>query len=277
VGAAPGERGAIRDDAVALIARLRNGLELPYAEHGDPGGVPVVMLHAYVESLHSFDLVADHLPGSIHASVPTLRGHPGATVPAAGYSLEDFSADVGEFMDAVGLERAVLVGGSSGGYVAQRFALDNPGRVAGLVLCGCPRSLRQPPSILDAVLTLEDPVDPGFVREFTASTVSDAVPAAFLEQMIEVACAVPAQVCKSTLVGLIEAMPPTETGTIDVPTVVLWGEDDAYLPLAEQQALTGAIPGARLVTYPATGHIVQWERPREVAEQITGTAASAGK
>jgi rifampin ADP-ribosylating transferase len=277
VGAAPGERGALRDDAVALIARLRNGLELPYAEHGDPNGVPVVMLHAYVESVNSFDLVAEHLPDSIHAFAPTLRGHPGATVPSSGYSLEDLSADVGEFMDAIGLETAVLVGGSSGGYVAQRFALDNPGRFAGLVLCGCPRSLREPPPILDAVLQLEDPVDRGFVREFVASTVSSAVPDAFLEQMIEVACAVPANVWKSALLGLIEATPPTETGTIDAPTIVLWGEDDAFLPFAEQQALTDAIPGARLVTYPATGHIVQWERPREVAQEITGTAASAGR
>jgi rifampin ADP-ribosylating transferase len=260
-----------------VIARLRNGLELPYAEQGDADGVPVVMLHAFVESLRSFDLVAQHLQDSIHAFTPTQRGHPGASAPPAGYSLGDFSGDVGEFMDVVGLEAAVLVGGSSGGYVAQRFALDNPSRVTGLVLCGCPRSLRRRPPIFDDVLALEDPVDANFVREFVATTVSGSVPGAFLERMIEDACDVPAHVWKSTVVGLHEATPPTETGTIDAPTVVLWGEDDAFLPLGEQQALAAAIPGARLVTYTATGHIVQWERPREVADEITGIAASAGR
>ena len=252
--------------------RLANGLELPYVEGGDRHGAPVLLLHAYVESWRSFGLVLELLPDWIHAFAPTLRGHPGASVPPAGYALADYSDDVVQFLDAIGVETAVLVGGSSGGYIAQRFTIDHPERVAGLVLSGCPRSLRERPAILDAVLALEDPVDPAFVREFVASTVSSHVDEGFLALMVDDSCAVPAHVWKSTLTGLNEAEPPTETGTIAAPTVVLWGEQDAYLPRSEQEALAAAIPGARLETLPNTGHIVHWERPREVAEAIVEMA-----
>jgi non-heme chloroperoxidase len=150
-------------------AQLSNGLRLPFVQQGDPLGVPVVLLHAYVDSWRSFELVLPHLPESIHAYAVTQRGHGDADRPASGYRLEDFSADVSEFMDAVGLEAAVLVGSSSGGFVAQRFAVDHPERTLGLVLIGTPRSLRERPPFLDAVLELTDPIDPAFVRDFAAA------------------------------------------------------------------------------------------------------------
>lgn len=262
---------------LACVGWLHYGpaVELPYAERGDRDGVPVVLLHGYVESWRSFELVLNRLPDWIHAFAPTLRGHPGAEEPESGYALADYNDDVTQFMDAIGVGAAVFVGGSSGGYIAQRLALDHPERVAGLVLSGCPRSLRETPPILDAVFALEDPVDRDFVREFVASTVSDHVDGPFLERMVDDSCAVPAHVWKAALIGLIEAEPPTETGTIGAPTVVLWGEEDAFLPRTEQEALVAAIPGARLVTFPGTGHIVHWERPAEVADAIVELARTS--
>src|SRR6188472_849909 len=121
---------------------LRGGLELPYVEQGAPDGVPVVLLHAWVDSRRCFDRVTAMLPEAVHAFAFDQRGHGAAPEPADGYGLGDFADDVGAFMDAVGLDAAVLAGASSGGYVAQRFAVDNPGRTLGLALVGCPRSLR---------------------------------------------------------------------------------------------------------------------------------------
>ena len=250
-------------------------VELPYVEQGDPSGVPVVLLHAYVDSLRSFEQVLPHLPPSLHVYVPSQRGHGDGPVPESGYALTDFSEDVGAFMDAVGVETALLVGSSSGGYVAQRFALDHPTRVSGLVLVGCPRSLNERPAILDTVAGLSDPVDPVFVREFVASTVADTVPADFLDMLVAESCKVPARVWKATLEGLIEAEPPTETGTITAPTTIIWGDGDAYVPLSEQQALAAAIPGSKLVVCEDAGHVVHWERPARVAAEISALAASS--
>ncbi len=74
------------------------------------------------------------------------RGHGDAEKPVGGYDLGSFAADVEAFMDTAGLAAAVLVGSSSGGYVAQQVALDAPSRVSGLVLVGSPRSLHARPS-----------------------------------------------------------------------------------------------------------------------------------
>jgi pimeloyl-ACP methyl ester carboxylesterase len=82
-------------------------------------------------------------------------------------------------MDAVGLEAAVVAGASSGGYAAQRFAVDDPGRTLGLALLGSPRSLRGPrPRFADVVATLEDPIDAAFVRELSEGMVACEVPEA---------------------------------------------------------------------------------------------------
>jgi rifampin ADP-ribosylating transferase len=70
--------------------------------------------------------------------------------------------------------------------------------------------------------------------------------------------------------GLVEAGPPTERGQVRVPTVVLWGDQDGALPRAEQDGLVAAIPGARLVVYEGTGHLVLWEEPERVAADLVG-------
>ncbi len=253
-------------------AQLASGLRLPYVEQGEKGGTAVVLLHAYVDSWRTFELVLPHLPPSIHAFAPDQRGHGDADRPDSGYELEQLSADVAEFMDAVGLDAAVIVGSSSGGYVAQRFALDFPHRVSGLVLIGNPLSLRERPPILDAVLELSDPVDPAFVREFVGAVVSQSVPPAFLETMIAESQKVPAHVWKAALLGLQAATPPTETGTITAPTVIIWGDRDEFLPRADQEALAAAIPKSQLVVYEGAGHVVLWEQPERIAADIVALA-----
>ena len=74
------------------------------------------------------------LPERMHVLAFDRRGHGDASKPAAGYGVRDFADDVRAFMDAVGLPVAVFVGASSGGYVAQRVAVDDPGRTLALAL-----------------------------------------------------------------------------------------------------------------------------------------------
>ncbi len=252
-------------------AHLPGGLKLPYVEQGDQLGAPVVLLHGYTDSWRSFEPLLRHLPRSIHAFAVTQRGHGDADRPASGYGLEQFTADLAAFMDTVTLEAAVIVGSSSGGYIAQRFAIEHPERALGLVLIGAPRSLRDKPGISqfsDATARLSDPIDPVFVREFVESTLVRPVPPAFLEEMIGESRKVPARVWRATLQGLLEAVPPTEIATISAPTLILWGDRDGFLPHSDQEALAGAIPGSQLVIYAGSGHVVLWEEPERVAADV---------
>ncbi len=55
------------------FVELPHGVELPYVEQGDPSGVPLLLLHGFADSWHSFELVLPHLPASIHAFALTQR------------------------------------------------------------------------------------------------------------------------------------------------------------------------------------------------------------
>ena len=122
--------------SVLESVELSTGVMLPYVEQGDHAGVPVMLLHGFTDSWRSFEPVLPHLPASIRAFALTQRGHGDADRPATGYLFGDFAADVAAFMDAVGIAQAVIVGTSMGSSVAQRFAIDFPERVLGLVLMG---------------------------------------------------------------------------------------------------------------------------------------------
>ena len=252
-------------------ALLPDGLELPYVEQGDPSGTPVVFLHAYADSWRSFERLLPHLPRSIRAVAVTQRGHGDAERPLTGYRVEDFAGDLASFMDAVDFERAVLVASSSASFAVQRFAIDNPLRVLGLVLIGVPWSLRDKrvgSTLVEAVSELSDPVDPEFVRDFVESTVVGPVPHAFLEVMIGESLKVPARVWKATLDGLLNATPPVETGTICAPTLIVWGDRDDFVHRSDQERLAAAICESQFVAYEGAGHVVHWEEPERVAADI---------
>jgi pimeloyl-ACP methyl ester carboxylesterase len=245
---------------------------LPYVEQGSPSATPLLLVHAVGDSWRSFELVLDHLPASIHAFAMTLRGHGDASRPEYGYRSSDFVEDLVGFLDALGVGAAVIAGGSSGGLVAQRFAIDHPDRTVGLVLLGSPLSLGNKPAardLLDSTISkLTDPVDTGFVRAFVESAVVCPVPDAFLSAMVQKSLKVPAYVWKATCEGLLEDDFSSELGSIRAPTLVVWGDCDTILARDEQESMASSIPNARLLVYPNAGHAVYWEDPARVARDL---------
>jgi rifampin ADP-ribosylating transferase len=192
---------------------LATGVTVPYVSAGPAAAAPVVLLHAWGESGRSFDRLLPLLPGTVHAMAMDQRGHGGADKPAAGYSLVDFAADVEAVMDAVGVSAAVLVGSSSGGYVAQQVAVTSPHRVAGLVLAGSPRSLQGRPSFADEVDQLTDPVDAAWVRKFlTWFPLFQQVPQWYIDGRVDDGVHILSSRVAETLAGLVTARPPTDTG-----------------------------------------------------------------
>lgn len=110
------------------------------------------------------------------------------------------------------------------------------------------------------------------MRDSVESTVLAPVSPAFLEAMVGESLEVRAHVWKATLRGLLEAVPPAETGTIVAPTLIVWGERDAFVSRADQERLVAAIPGSQLVIYEGTGHVVHWEQPERVAADLAAFA-----
>jgi pimeloyl-ACP methyl ester carboxylesterase len=257
-------------DQSLQTVRLSTGVNVCYVAHGDPTGAPVLLLHAWGESLGCFDRLVPLLPMTFRALAMDQRGHGESDKPTDGYSLADFADDVTAFLDAVNLPAAVLVGSSSGGYVAQQVAISNPQRVRGLVLVGSPRSLRGRPPFADEVDRLTDPISRVWVKEsLTWFPRFHDVPEWYLEDRVDDGVRMPARVWRQALAGLAEATPPTEAGTIDAPTLIIWGSRDELLPRADEDALAAAIPNSELLVYSDTGHLVLWEDPARVARDVT--------
>jgi pimeloyl-ACP methyl ester carboxylesterase len=262
-----------------LQASLSTGVTLRYAVHGDPAGVPVVLLHGYSDSHPSYAPMMSHLPDHLRAYALTARGHGDSDKPVHGYALADHVADVAAFLDAVGHESAVIVGHSFGSYTAQRFALDHPDRTVALVLMGAFRAIVRDPGVEEleaAIATLEDPVDPAFVRAFQESTITRPLPAGFLDQVVSESGKLPARVWKAALAGVLDALPPTETGEIAAPTRILWGDQDPYCPRGEQVLLRTAIASAELIVYEGTGHALHWEEPARAAADVAAFVSPRG-
>jgi pimeloyl-ACP methyl ester carboxylesterase len=251
-------------------ATLPSGLSLPYAETGDPAGTAVVFVHAYVESWRYFEVVLRHLPASLHGYAPTQRGHGDADRPPAGYRPEDFAADVVGFMDAVGIDRAVLVGSSSGGMVSQFVASSHPDRFSALVLISTPATLADKPGVpamWAEIAVLEDPIDREFVKEFVRSTSPESVPDEFVDDLVAESLKVPARVWKETLRGLIDADPTATLDRITAPTLLISGDADAFVS-SDQDVILRSIPDARLVVYKGVGHGVHLAQPDRVIEDL---------
>lgn len=251
------------------------GVRMPYVEQGDPSGVPVVLLHGFLDSWRCFGPLLSDLPESIHAFALTQRGHGDASRPAAGYSVRDFAEDLAAFTDVLRLEAAVIVGHSMGSGVALRFALDHPDRTAGLVLMGASASLRSNPDAREAwntlLFRLTDPVDPELVREGLKNTLAQPVPQSLFESLVRENLKVPAFVWRAALDARWRAEGDFdgELARIKAPTLVIWGDRDARYSRSEQDTIAAAIPDSRLVVYPGAGHLLHLEEPGRTASDLT--------
>lgn len=260
--------------------RLRTGITVPCLVQNTGGtGTPLLLLHAWGESRKSFDRLNPYLSG-FRIYAPDLRGQGDADKPAtgySGYSLAEQAEDAAAILAALEVPHAAVVGSSSGGYVAQQLAVNHPDKVTALVLVGSPLTLRGRPAFADEVDALTDPPDEAWVRKSLAwfPRVQD-VPAGYIEDRVRDGLSMPAHAWRAILNGLCEATPPTESGTIHSPTLILWGGQDNLLPRTDQETLARRIPGAVLKVYPDVAHLVLWECPERVAADIIGFISPIG-
>ena len=117
----------------------------------------------------------------------------------------------------------------------------------------------------DALSTLTDPIDPGFMREFQESPLMSR---AFLEIVVRESLKVPARVWREAWKALLEADHSGELGKIGSLTLIVWGDQDEIIPWSEQDTLAAAIAGSRLVVYPGIGHGLHWDDPGRFSNDL---------
>lgn len=252
---------------------LSTGIHVHVAEQGAADGVPVILIHGYSDTWFSHSRLMPLLSRALHVIAFDQRGHGDSSVPPADYSIDTLARDVLALMKARGIVRAVLVGHSMGTLVAQQVAVLAPGQVAAMVLIGGMTSLRRAPGIAELgaeIAALTDPVPLEFTRAFQRGTIHRPIPDAFVERVAEDSQRLPSFAWRALFAAMMDFGPAAALAVRPVPTLLLWGRNDALCTLDEQEALQRLIPGARLVSYAGTGHATHWERPEFVAADIEG-------
>jgi pimeloyl-ACP methyl ester carboxylesterase len=243
-------------------------------------GPPVVLAHGYGVSLLEWNLVQAALVASGHRVVVfDQRGHGGSTFGSDGIGSGPMAGDYLAVLEHFDVGDGVLVGHSMGGFVALRALLDHPGaarRLRGLVLCatwagrihdGAPHNRLQIPLLETGVLQQ-------LARTRTGGTLFGAVQCGKRPSpaMIDVFLDVFLRQDHARLVPIVRAFAREDRyprlAEITVPTVVMVGSADRSTPPSHARRLAAGIPGARLVTVPDAGHMLNWENPHALVEAV---------
>jgi pimeloyl-ACP methyl ester carboxylesterase len=234
-------------------------------------GHPVVMIHGLFASSASFDHLLARLPEGRRGLAIDLPGF-GESTPAPGFapSWERYASAVIEAVDALELGELDLVGHSMGGGIAALVAARLPERVRRLVLVDAvvfpfdvPFKGRLPlvPVLGEALFRLYG--ERMFVRYFEGDVFHD--PARMDRERVLAWYRIFAANRATALAALRATADPDKVarvvGGIRAPTLAVWGERDAIIPLALGHRLEAAIPGARLHVVPDCGHAPLEERP----------------
>lgn len=258
---------------------LSNGVKLEYAEQGPANGTPVIFLHGYTDSWHSFQSVLPYLPSNIHAYAISQRGHGDSDRPLTGYAMSDFAADVADFMKQLKIGPAIIVGHSMGGLIAQQFVLDHPQLSGALVIVSSAPQFRasEAASGLAAVVSgFNDPVDSSFVKEFQQSTITKPIDKNYFDTLVAESRKVPAYVWKAALNGIMSVDFTERLSTIRQPVLILWGNEDGICLQKDQESFLQHLPTARLITYKGIGHALHWEEPARFAKDLLAFAQLHG-
>ena len=262
-------------DRLNRRVRIASGPTLDVVEQGSrveaAGTPPVVLLPGIADSWRICEPVLDRLPPRAWAFAVSQRGHGDSDRPPTGYAPADYAADAVALLDALGVERAVLVGHSSSTFTARLVAAEHPERVAGLVLVGAPLTLaghRGAAEVVRSMDRLEDPVPEDFVRQFTDPTVGTPLPASYAAMALAENLKVSARVWRESFRALLEYDGARGLDRILAPTLLVWGDADRIIGRPDQDALLAALPSAVLRVYRGLGHRPHLEDPDRFAADL---------
>ena len=204
------------------------------------------------------------LPG-YNTYAPDLPGH--GKSPGRGHqAISAYSQSLDQWMKEIQLHSAVMVGHSMGAAIALELALNHPARVTGLVLIGGGSRLRVNPDLLQAASSpttyhnaIKDIIEWSFGHQ-TPENLKVLAEKRLLETRY------------SVLHGDLLACQAFEVtdrlADIQVPTLVLCGEQDRMTPPRYSQLLADSIEHASLEIVPDAGHMVMLEQPARVADAL---------
>jgi pimeloyl-ACP methyl ester carboxylesterase len=248
-----------------------------YRSHGDPDGLPMVLLHGNFASSRWWEPFFAILPDDIYAIAPDLRGCGGSAKSADGYEIHEQAADVAALVDALGLEEFDLVGHSSGGAIAIEYALNHGERLHSLILVDTApvegvftpleglrlmEQMRTDRDLLGRALATLMPSAPS--PTMTATEFD-----AFFEELVSDAQSMAPAAFSAVAQALDRWNRFEEVHRLSLPTLLIWGNQDTIVDRDATTRTLIAIPGAgNLEVLRGVGHSPMIEAPVVLAERI---------
>lgn len=205
------------------------------------------------------------------------RGTGASDKPRDGWTLEDMARDATAVLDAVGAERAHVVGVSMGGMISQLVALDHPERVDHLVLMSTHfggHGVDQPaPEVLAIFVPPREMPRDEMMRNSMRMIMAPHFAAEHpevVEELVRLALEAPTpkRAFAAQLQAILSSDRSGRVSSIRAPTLVVHGDLDPLVPYSNGRRLAESIPGARLATLPGCGHMLMWESADELARVV---------
>ena len=246
---------------------LVNNFEMAYEVRGQ--GLPLLLVHGFPLNKELWEPQLTALQDVARLIAPDLRGH-GASEPVPGeYSMDLLADDCQALLESLEIEEpAVVCGLSMGGYIALAYYRRYPERLAGLILAATRAGPDSPEARAnrDKMAARAGEKGAGAIAEdllpkmLSPETYTGNPELVARVKQIMAGTSVPG--IRGALLGM-KARPDATPllAEIDVPALVIHGEDDQLIPVEEAQAMHAAIPNSRLEVLPGAGHLLNLERP----------------
>ena len=269
-----------------LIARYANdrstfidigGVRAHVRDQGNPNGIPLVLIHGSGGSLHVWEGWAQELQSSARLISVDLPGH-GLTGawPRNVYTVEAYADFIEALVDKLKLDRVVLAGHSLGGAVAWTFAATRPDRVSQIILVDAagenreaawPTKVARLPLVGDIGIHFKPEL---WVRRKLGEAYAD--PAMVTEERVKRTAELqrfPGN-REATLqrARTQEPLDPTPLKRLALPTLILWGAKDRWVPVSDAFRFEDDIKGSKVEIFETLGHDPMEEDPKTTAASV---------
>lgn len=266
------------------------GAQLPFLVAGE--GPPIVLLHGAGENAVDWSWVMPLLADGYRVVAPDLPGRLRCTSPGEGTTPSQFAEFLGQFLDAIHVPQAVVVGNSLGGLIAMQFALTHPERVSALVLAdsiGLGQEINPmiqwmvSPGVSEMGVAWSVTTPGSLSRAWMRAGLYFARPGRAPNQWIEEQTSLAQQpgVLQTWVTSLRMVVGPAGQAEVlldrlpelRMPTLLVWGERDGVVPHYHAQRALERLPHGCLHLIADCGHLPQVEEPAEFAHTVLGFLA----
>ncbi len=245
---------------------LLNGVSVSYKLAGL--GTPFLLLHGWGRGSDGYlDMITALSQAGYKVASPDLPGFGKTPPPYTAWGVDEYAQWALRFADEIWFQNFFLLGHSFGGQVASKVALIHPERVKKLILCGA-AVIRKEPTAKKKVLWMIAKLGNAALSFWPFSLFQDAAGRVFYKIVGTGDWRYSQGIMKQVREKVLRQGMFSEVSGIQVPTLLVWGDQDKATPIQDAYALKREIPHAELQVISGAGHLLYREVPSKLHEII---------